>query len=346
MRIVNNLSLLIFWTGSIPFSSCTTDESPNNPGQEFHHLYKTETILEHDSPRLTDVLERVRGSVGKRGGGSKVIWNRKNEYGAGLYVSANHVYHISGWSSRNPQWFDIRKEAMGIFETSQIPPQDGSLLPGETWSADFPLLHLEISPDAGNSTIDPSQDFYFGIIDNQKVQVKPLPQYPEKPILEEPLELYDPEQRTLAQKTWELPVVGEEVLAMGFPQDLTNFPKGAVALGKVLSDAEAIQTIQLLRQEGDQEGEIPYQPDVEFFIDAQGLPGMSGGGVFNFEGQLLGIMVRASDQKQAPKIIRVIRASYIHSKVLDYVAHLPMTERIELGQFLGEEFQQTTEIQR
>ena len=330
----------------ISFVSCLSDKpTPDPSSSQFYHLYPTEEILSHQREEFRIALEKIRGSIGKRGSGSKTVWSRKNPWGIGLYLSANHVYSVLGWKKRSPEWFDNSKENLGIFETSQIPSPDGSLLPGNLLSADFPFLHLEISPGVTNSLILPEEDFYLGLIDNQKVEAKLFAQYPQTLDIKTSLELFDPHQRTLAERTWAKPSPGEIVIGMGFPADTKNFPKGAVAIGKVLSIAEAEVCLGQLKEAGDSEGEIPYRPEAEFFLDSQGLPGMSGGGVFNFQGQLLGIMVRASNQNKAPKIIRVVKVEYILKKLQQFLSTLGEEEKAYLLLFLEKELENFHEVQ-
>ncbi|GMQ31543.1 hypothetical protein [Algoriphagus confluentis] len=253
--------------------SCYPDESvPDSSSPTYHHLYPTEEILNHQREDLRSALEKIRGSIGKKGSGSKTIWSRKNDWGIGLYLSANHIYPVSGWAKRSPEWFEHSNNNLGIFESSQVPSPDGSLLPGNILSADFPLLHLEISPEATNSSILPEEDFYLGLTDNQKIEAKLFPQYPQILDKSTPLQLFDPYQRTLADKTWAKPSPGETAIGMGFPGDTKNFPKGAVAIGRVLTLAEAEVCWSRLKEAGDSEGEIPFRPEVEFFLDSQGLP--------------------------------------------------------------------------
>jgi hypothetical protein len=324
--------LIIFGTS---FQSCKR----NNPivTKSDLNVPKIEEILNGTDQNLISLLNKVRGSIGKRGSGSKTIWSRKNDYGLGLYISANHVYNISGWNSRNAQFFDLSSENLGIFETSQIPPVNGSTALGTTLIADFPFIHFDISSDATNTTLLPVEDFYIGIIDNQRAEQGPLVKYPELVKTVAPLQLYDPDNRTKATQTWNTPVAGEKAIAVGYPQDKTNYPNGAIAYGKILSDTEAIQTIQKLKIVGDAEGDNLYNPNTEFFIEAQAIAGMSGGGVFNADGQLLGIMVRSSDKENAPKIIRVVKISHIKSTMIAFYNSLPETNKNKIRPFISGE---------
>jgi hypothetical protein len=105
----------------------------------------------------------------------------------------------------------------------------------------------------------------------------------------------------------------------------------------VLSDTEAEAAIDELHAVGDTEGNIPYNPSVEFFVEATAIAGMSGGGAFNSEGQLLGIIVRASDTENAVRIIRFIRITYIKSKVNDFYSGLSQTDKDKLSPFISGE---------
>ena len=66
---------------------------------------------------------------------------------------------------------------------------------------------------------------------------------------------------------------------------LILYPKGAVAIGRVLFLSEAGVCLSQLKEAGDSEGKIQFRPEVEFPLDSQGLPRISRGEVFNFQGQ-------------------------------------------------------------
>lgn len=325
----------------VPISACLLVGCSDNIEEPnpitLYNLYRLDRISNGTNLEWKEAIHTSRGSVGRRGSGSKTIWSRKNDYGIGVYLSANHVYNISGWSTKNPEVFNVFNENLGIFEGSQLPPTTGSLDLGNKLSSDFPYIHFAISEQATNTTILPEEDFYLGLIDGQTVLKGPFPQYPEKIKIDLPLQIFDPLNRSISTKTWDIANSGNTVFGIGFPLDHASFPNGAVAIGKVLSDPEAIETVKKLQASEDSEGNIPYKPEVEFFMDAQGVPGMSGGGVFTKEGKLLGIMVRASDQEKAPKIIRVVRIEYIINKLISLVESLSDEQKAEVYKFLGRE---------
>lgn len=336
MKAKTLLFVLLTVFGTV-FQSCKSDD-PIVPASDLK-IPRIEDVINGNDQNLISLLHKVRGSVGTRNSASKTIWSRKNDYGLGLYICANHVYGLSTWRSRNADFFDLYTDSPGIFVSSQIPPTNGSIGLENMLIADFPLMHFYISPDATNTTILPLEDFYLGIIDNQRIEEGPFSIYPDAVQTATPLEMYDPADRTTADQTWNDPVAGENAIAVGYPQDKVNYPNGAVAYGKILSDTEAAEIIPRLKAAGDMEGDIPYSPDVEFFVEAQGIAGMSGSGVFNSEGQLLGITVRGSDREEAPKIIRVVKVSYIKSKMVEFYNGLPETSKSKIRPFISGELQ-------
>ncbi len=148
--------------------------------------------------------------------------------------------------------------------------------------------------------------------------------------------MYDPNSRTTSVQTWAKAVEGDTILVVGYPQDKTNYPNGAVSTGKVFTDTQAEIVIQQLQEAGDEEGNIPYDYQVEFITNAKAIAGMSGGGVFNSQGQLLGISVRATTLGNEP-ILRVIRITYIKDKLSSFYNNLSSTDKNKLHPFISGE---------
>ncbi len=339
MRINKPVTLLIpFIALLLQGCSKDADDTKVPPPGNTEGVLRIEDILQGNDQEMIALLNRVRGSVGKRGVGSKTVWSRKNEYGLGLYVSANHVYGLDTWQNRDEKFIDIQHiENGGIFETSRLPPVSGDWKIGDTLIADFPLYHPKISEGATNTTILPAEDFFLGIIDNQRVAQALVAQTPGPLQTGQPLDMYDPEKRTTAGQTWAVPEPGEKAVMVGYPRDQASYPNGAVAYGSVLSNAEALVKIDELKAAGDSEGSIPYNGDAEFFIEGKAIGGMSGGGVFNNQGRLLGIMVRASDKEGAPQIVRAVKMSHIRQTLASYYNSLPQPEKDKLRPFINGE---------
>jgi len=299
-------------------------------------LVKLEDALKHPNTEFVNLVNKVRGSVGTIGPASKVIWSKKNDYSLGLYVSANHVYGISTWSTRAESFIYILNVNNGIFLRSQIPPKNGSISLGNELIADFGLYHPEIPASATNATILPANDFYIGVLDNQRAIDNGFGIYPNNLQTNLPLQMYDPNNRTKSLQTWANVVEGETVLAIGYPQDKIDYPNGAVSSGKVFTDTEAQSVIAKLKIIGDEEGNVDYNSNVEFIVKAKALPGMSGGGVFNSEGQLLGISVRATTLNNEP-LLRVVKITYIRDRLFSFYNNLSTTDKNKLRPFISGE---------
>lgn len=325
------LSIVLY---SIICTSCQKEISSPDNNDLKNKLIKIEDVLNSDTQDLKNIIKTIRGSVGKRGPGSRTIWSRKNDFGLGIYVSANHVLGIDGWDNRTEEFVDLTTMNNGIFFTSKLPPTTGSIELGDTLVADFPFYHSNISMSATNTTLLPEEDFYIGIIDNQKTKDGLFATYPGLVQTESPLTMYDPYNRTKEIKTWNEAIADEYAILVGYPQDVESYPNGAVLYSKILTDTESEQAINELKNAGDAEGNINYNNEVEFFVYGKGLAGMSGGGVFNSQGQCLGIMVRASNTNGALEIIRVIRIAFIRNKLIQFYQSLPETAKSKFIPFL------------
>ncbi|MDD5151098.1 MAG: trypsin-like peptidase domain-containing protein [Flavobacterium sp.] len=339
MKYTINL-IWIFLTPIFIAISCSKDNStptPNPPtGIVETNLIKLEEALNNSNTDFVNLINKIRGSVGTNGSGSKVIWSKKNDYKLGLFLSANHVYGINTWPSLNEEFIDITANNNGIFLGSKIPSANGNVSLSNELSANFGLYHPLIPSNATNTTILPKDDFYLGIIDNQRIIDNGFGNYPNFVQTSIPLQMYDPNNRTRAAQTWSVVEANQIVIAIGYPQDKATYPNGAVSAGKVYSDTEADNIIQSLKVKGDAEGDIPYNPEVEFLANTDAIAGMSGGGVFNENGQLLGVMVRATKLNNEP-VLRVVRITYIEQKMNTFYNTLSLSNKNKIRPFISGE---------
>ncbi len=330
----------MFLTAILIVIGCSNDISypiPNPPtGIEETNLIKLEDALNLSGTDFINLINKVRGSVGTNGNGSKVIWSKKNDHGLGLFVSANHVYGVDTWRSMNEEFIDLSAINNGIFIGSKLPPKDGSVSLTNELIANFGFYHPLIPSNATNTTIHPKDDFYLGIIDNQRITDNGLGNYPNLIQVSVPLQMFDPDKRTQAIQTWSDVEDNEIVVAIGYPQDKIKYPNGAVSRGRIYSKTDAEKIIQSLKLNGDPEGDISYTPEVEFLANVEAVGGMSGGGVFNVDGQLLGIMVRATKLNEEP-ILRVIRITYIKQKINAFYNSLSVTDKSKIRPFISGE---------
>lgn len=345
-KILRLYPVTIILLSSIILASCSGDKDSGS-GKTTDDIFTTGTLvrieeaLKYKDDDMVALLDKVRGSIGKFRSGSKVIWSRKNDAGLGLYVSANHVYGVDSWLNYDEDYIDLTIESNGIFLSSHLPNADGNLDLMEQYIADFSLYHPYIPSNTTNINILPANDFYLGVVDNQRLNVdyNGLVSYPGFIQAASPLDMYDPQNRTVSEKTWDEAVVGEQIIVVGYPQDTVNYPYGAVSIGNVFTDLQANEIIDLLSQNGDEEGGIPYNADVEFLVNAKAIAGMSGGGVFNAKGQLLGILVRSTViNKQS--VARVVRLKYIKATFESFFNSLFEDEQEYLRRYIGSELDQ------
>ena len=338
MKIIKNL----IWTFSILFisiASCkkNTLPPPDPPiGIIKTNLIKIEDALKNSDPDFVNLINMVRGSVGTNGPGSKVIWSKKNDYKLGLFVSANHVYGVNTWTSLNEEFINISEINNGIFLGSRIPLINGNVSFPNELIANFGIYHPLISSNTTNTNIYPKDDFYLGIIDNQRIIDNGLGNYPNLVQTSIPLQMYDPNNRTQAPQTWADAQANENVIALGYPQDKIKYPNGAISTGKVYSDIEAESIIESLKLKNDTEGQIPYDSKVEFLAKIHAVAGMSGGGVFNVDGQLLGVMVRATELDGEP-VLRVVRIKFIKQKMNTFYNTLSVADKNKFRPFISGE---------
>lgn len=339
---MNNMkgSALVYMVLLVQTLSCSERNSVPAPGppsgSSEKKFMKLEEALNHPDTGFVNLVNIIRGSVGTNGPGSKVVWSRKNDFHLGLFVSANHVYGVNSWSSLQEEFVDIQSINNGIFLGSQLPAANGSIRLTNELNANFGLYHPAIPSNTSNATILPKDDFYLGIIDNQRVAENGFGIYPNFVQTTKPLQMFDPGNRTSNAQTWSGVNTNDMIIAVGYPQDKVTYPNGVISSGKIYSTAEAESIIRSLHQQGDVEGDIPYNPEVEFLANVKAIAGMSGGGVFNARGQLLGVMVRATELNGEP-VLRVVRITYIKQRFSTFFNALQVHEKNKVRPFVSGE---------
>src|SRR5690606_1164345 len=104
------------------------------------------------------------------------------------------------------------------------------------------------------------------------------------------------------------------------------------------TEEEAKEAIEELDGVGDIEGKIPYDREAEFLVQGQALPGMSGGGVFDQEYRQVGVAVRASFAGLAVQYVRIVRMSFLVTRMKAALAKLHEAEREKVLPYLEEGF--------
>jgi hypothetical protein len=309
-----------------------------------------EDVLDDEDHPCREWIESTHGRavrVDSVGDGSGSIWTRRTESGVAVLTTAAHVM--------SPCWPIVSAmEDMGVSapecSATLYDPQSS---PGEAtirlaeqgggpaasqWSAHFPLMNPPFPVDEVLSgALEPRDDFSVYVVDSQRFEAYSggAPIVPES-LVEAPPELYDPRGYADTEPTWAEPVPGEDVITVGFPGRDEN-PNGRLmgaTVGTVLDDDEARAAIDHLAQLGDEEGGIPYDPQVDLLIEARGLPGMSGSGVFDERGAQVGIAIRASFTESPPHYLRAVRMSWVVAEMQRLLAALPDETRARVARFL------------
>jgi hypothetical protein len=144
-----------------------------------------------------------------------------------------------------------------------------------------------------------------------------------------------PRGPTTAATTWAPAKPGGRVIAIGF----TNASAESVgqlhaSVGRVLSDTEAEQVIEILRAAGDEEGDIPYDRGVELLFEGRAVEGMSGSGLFDEQGRQVGVLVRASFADIGTQYVRAVRMSYVVDRLERTLASLSASDQAAIGAYL------------
>jgi hypothetical protein len=196
-----------------------------------------------------------------------------------------------------------------------LPLPDGSG-PDDLASPWYELWRPDIAAErTGNLMRDvlPREDVYVAVADSQKLDVSLLSPTPD-PIVFGEVAVYDPLGVTLADPTYADAAPGSLVLLLGYPNATREL---AGSVGRVLSDEEALAAIAELGSAGDPEGAVAYDPEVEFMIEGAAAAGMSGGPVVDDRGRLVGVLVRASDERDGLQYVRAVRLSHVVDRLAE-----------------------------
>jgi hypothetical protein len=121
---------------------------------------------------------------------------------------------------------------------------------------------------------------------------------------------------------------------MGYPREGDFAGMLAACIGRVLSDSEAEAAIEELAALGDEEGGIAYDPEVEMIIEGYSVVGMSGGGVFDRGGSLVGVLERASYEYDGKQYVRVVRMTFVVDRINSAFEALSDSEKDMVSPYL------------
>ncbi len=286
-------------------------------------------------------LDTTHGRLADAPNGSAVVWTVRTSSRAALVVSALHTVRQGLLAPADSEVEErlVDPSVEIAFGTIQVFDPGGVEL-AETHSPTFLLYHPAASGQdhaEAFQNLRPRNDFFLTVADDQMLD-RASPESAGALRAASP-GLYDP--RMIADSPMPIASVvpGELVLLEGFPSSLavglTRTPRLGASVGRALSDAEAEEIVSMLREAGDEEGEIAYDADAEMIIEGEASPGMSGGGVFNRDGRLVGIIVRVTEAHSLPIHTRAVRLTYIKRRIEDALDALPDREQAAVSAFLA-----------
>jgi hypothetical protein len=297
-------------------------------------LFAVEEVLDGAGGSCREWVNRSLGRAVRGSTGSASVWSRRSENGTALVVGAVHSLG-QGWfgpadtavteSIVNPE------DQTGVPRLFLIRP-DGSG-PDALASPWFGLYNPTIAAERNNNfmrNVLPREDFYIAVTDSQKLDVSGLPP-PVEPIIKEDVPLYDPAATTTTVPTWADAAGGDLLLLLGYPHETGVL---TASVGRVLSHDEATQAVATLADLGDEEGSIPYDAEVEMIIQGESVAGMSGSPAVDGDGRLAGILVRGTDVHDGVQYVRVVRMSYIVSRLTAALEGLDSTTRQAIQGYL------------
>lgn len=295
-------------------------------------LFPVSAVLDSSDGWCREWVDRSVGRAVLGSTGSASVWSRRTEHGTALIVGAIHTLG-QGWFG--PAATAVAEAIVDSGAQTGVPRlflllADGSG-PDPLASPWFGLYNPSIAAERNNNLMQdvlPREDFYVAVTDGQKLDVSGLPPVPE-PIVHGQVPLYDPLDTTVISPTIAETQAGVLVLVLGYPNETGEL---TASVGRVLSDDEASRAVAELADLDDPEGTIPYDAEAEMIIEGAAAAGMSGGPIVDEQGQLVGVLVRASYDHDGVQYVRAVRMSYVAARVAAAFDALPLdTQRAIAG---------------
>ena len=302
-------------TATVGIIPSTSTVGPPEGCDDVTPLFSVEVVLDGAGGTCRQWVDRSFGRAVRGSTGSASIWSRRSEHGTALVLGAVHSLGL-GWlgpadtavmeSIVNPE------DQIGVPRLFLILP-DGSG-PDPLASPWFGLYNPTIAAGRNNNYLQdllPREDFYIAVTDSQKLDVSKFAPAVE-PIVREDVPLYDPAAVTTTIPTWADAVGGDLLLLLGYANETGAL---SASVGRVRNHDEATRAVAILAALGDPEGSIPYDAEAEMIVEGEAVAGMSGGPAVDEEGRLVGILVRATDVHDGVQYVRVVRMSYVVSRL-------------------------------
>jgi len=290
------------------------------------NLFSVQDLLDVAGHPCRDWVDGVYGRVARSSFASATIYTRNTSFGTGVLLSAVHTLGV-GWfgpaSTDIPAMVHHPIDETGVARLFLIEENGSALstLASPLFNLYNPALSAETNRDQFRD-IPPREDFYFGVVDAQKLPTSPFLESPD-PLQDQPLPLYDPNGVTTSTNAIAEAAPGQLALLVGFPAEGLLRGEPAASVARILDDEAAIDAVDQLADAMDEEGDIPYDAEAELLLIGEAIPGMSGGGAFDSNGRLLGIIVRASEPIEGRQYIRAVRATFAVSQLESAINELP-----------------------
>lgn len=260
--------------------------------------------LPNESPEIRSWIDSVLPRLVKISGGgqngSGILID--STHGMNVVLTASHVVKPHVQAPIGPSG-----DRIGIAIPSSISTDDRSKLA----STDFMTVSYGSERGLSNSFVSfpffapqssshPSPEFDFALlmVTGQSLSQENLGY---ETALKTPVD-----NRPIVKTEIRSPIEGEISAIVGYPEE--NQKKLSYSVGQILSSKQAAQLIKLTSSKA------PFNSKVEFIILAEGGAGMSGGGVFDERGHLIGIIVRAGRLDDI-SYVRVTRADFIAAEI-------------------------------
>lgn len=323
-------------------AGCSAVQPPPLPATcaDVTSIFLVEDMLAATDHACHDWVATTHGRVARSSSASAVVWSTRSDAGPALLVSAVHtlgVGYLDPASGDVPEALVDPAGQLGVPRIFLVEP-DGAAISAEA-SPLFHLYHPAIPDDEntnGFRELLPVHDFYFGVIDDQQIEVSGIVGLAE-PVHAAGPALHDPLERADSAPTFSAVEPGDHVLLAGFPAAAPYAGRQSASVGRVLSDAEATAAIAMLADAGDMEGDIAYQPEVEMIIAGAAAGGMSGGGVFDAQSRVVGIIVRASDPLDGVQYVRAVRMTYAVEQLTEAFGGLTADTQAAIAPYLEPE---------
>ena len=317
-------------------------------------LHSAQLLLEQgESHPCYDLVRKTYGRIGENGAvalsspsdvleiGSMTFWSKNTEAGTALAVSAAHVIDQERLpldpTFTSPSLIPFSEDS-DVFQYVKISSIDSEYAQDEL-HLQYMIFNMGFSEDDETyqrlGSIGPFLDFYVFALDSRIFSS--ANDYEE--ISASSPDFFDPSNISTSEENHAEVSENDMLILFGYPSMSLNLNesnlrhKNSFSLLRVLSESETKHHLKYLKQVGDEEGDIKYDPEVEIIAIGKGAIGQSGGGVFDTEGKLVGIFVRTS-LEEGIALVRIVRISYIINQLKQALDSLTIEEREQILPYL------------